>query len=783
MIDSVQIRRQGAFDFQAHYEYRCLLQDSVPLPAVKANLHHGILDINADRIKLTDWTPILDTLRINKNLNSVVIRSFLPPGPGESGEEKYTPHFRRRIPAIRSRDMTFQCCKAIRNCLVVSGALKNLEIQGLPLRERDLIVLTKGLATSSSLESLSLAQCPFGDKGLEIICQSVKNSATIKTVNFTGCGITWSGAEHLANIIKHQATRRHSDAWAESLRYRRPDLDCMAGLRRVTLNCNMLIGDEGAIALAESLKEDLWLKALDMRQCGISSRGAHALLDAFQSNTTLMVLDVRRNPLIDHNLLKTIIERVLMNAHDIHSEYKWLKSPSTKETSKVKHRRRTIILGNGLKGKATIRIGFGSKRNLALERKSVSYKDDYAPVPLRPGVQGFLPWRTAERAKRHRGFPLDQTHGSPLHLQAGGPVKVFMESDSSTETEETDSMPDPLKDDSVAKSPGDSTLREYKRLQVELESFRLKLNEERKARLKSDERIMELEIENTRLRHINLSLSEAIHKHTEASTLLEDDGVLESIETSFQKFHAFLDLLKDAGLGQLATMAGIDQSDFGMLGQPQMSSTVGKPPAQVSTERNTKTQDQAWIDRAGGKHSEGNIPSFFDSQELALDAISTAKLHPTVPVSEQQLLQQAHRTEAELVLDTQRKSRDAPSHSSLPSSKNNGRNTNENANSKLDRLLDQQTITSHRSSSESTVNRKSHGSKKSSSISGKSKRESKRSHSSHSIKGSHSESANGHGNLSRPNVAPDSKSNGTISESEIQEHIHSIESLRSDERL
>lgn len=38
--------------------------------------------------------------------------------------------------------------------------------------------------------------------------------------------------------------------------------------------------------------------ALDLQQCGISSEGARSLLDALQTNTTLVVLDIRKNPLI-----------------------------------------------------------------------------------------------------------------------------------------------------------------------------------------------------------------------------------------------------------------------------------------------------------------------------------------------------------------------------------------------------------------------------------------------------------------------------------------------------
>ena len=58
-------------------------------------------------------------------------------------------------------------------------------------------------------------------------------------------------------MIRHQSIRRHDDAWKDSLRYRRPELDVMAGIRRITLNGNGLIGDEGVRILAETLKVGL----------------------------------------------------------------------------------------------------------------------------------------------------------------------------------------------------------------------------------------------------------------------------------------------------------------------------------------------------------------------------------------------------------------------------------------------------------------------------------------------------------------------------------------------
>lgn len=63
---------------------------------------------------------------------------------------------------------------------------------------------------------------------------------------------------------------------------------------------------------------------------------------------------------------------------------------------------------------------------------------------------------------------------------------------------------------------------------------------------------IQYELENARLRDANHSLSEALGATGSASaphafSALEDEAVLQSIESSFTKFHAFLDLLKDAG--------------------------------------------------------------------------------------------------------------------------------------------------------------------------------------------------------------------------------------------
>ncbi|NWX54262.1 CEP78 protein, partial [Promerops cafer] len=623
MIESVKLRRRCMLDFYSHYEHLCELQGSLPLKAVKANMTRDAIDLIVDHIKATDWAPLLNALRHNKTLASIRIRSLHQHGLEESGVERYKTYFRRRSPAILSKDLTGQLCKAVKGCLGISDVLKHLELQGLLLRERDLALLTKGLVTASSLESVSLAHCPIGDGGLETICQSIKNTTTIRFVNFTACSLTWRGAEHIANVLKYQAIRRRGEAWAESLRYRRPDLEYMRGLRRITLNCNMLVGDKGASAFADCLGEDLWLKALDLQQCGISNEGARSLLDALQTNTTLVVLDLRKNPLIGHVLMKKIIERVLKNGNSADSEFKWLMSPSSKDALKTKPKKRTIVLGSGRKGKATIRI---AKKSVSPGKKNSTVRESYSPKPLPPGTKGFLPWRTAERAKKYRGRAVDCAGELPLKIQTGVPVKVTLERASTSETEDTEDLEDVIQQPDLSKSLDETDEAQYQQLQLELEECMKKLKEEQKARVKAEERLLELEIENARLRSLNISLSEVLHAQSVTSMILEDEGVLGSIENSFQKFHAFLDLLKDAGLGQLAVLAGIDQSDFGILGHPQMNGTLSKPVNMVkekSFEEERQEHAQNSKDRAGDIQLP--LPGTFQSQMVVNNAFSSLR--------------------------------------------------------------------------------------------------------------------------------------------------------------
>ncbi|KAH9490694.1 Centrosomal protein of 78 kDa [Bulinus truncatus] len=200
MIESVQARQRGAFNFADHYDNLCALQDSVPLSSVKAHLAQGVLDLNGDRIRLTDWQPIINTIKINKSLQFIAIRSYYQ-HPAEDDAVKKTP-LKRKLPAIRSKEITHRLVKALKDCLFVSPTLSCIELQGLALRERDMQILVKGLLKSTVLRHISLEYCRIGDVGLEVLCKGLKNTKNINSVNLTGCSLSNRGAEALAAVIK-----------------------------------------------------------------------------------------------------------------------------------------------------------------------------------------------------------------------------------------------------------------------------------------------------------------------------------------------------------------------------------------------------------------------------------------------------------------------------------------------------------------------------------------------------------------------------------------------------
>ncbi|XP_062518814.1 centrosomal protein of 78 kDa-like isoform X2 [Corticium candelabrum] len=498
-IATVQIRQRGSVDFPAYYESLCALQDTCPLREVLSGARQGRIEVNADRVRAPDWYPLLKALQINKSLNHIAFRRYRHRQPSPEERQSWNRcrfGARVRTPAIGRRDMMLKLSRAIADCLSVTTSLESLELEDISLQSPDVSVLAKGVTKNKSLKHFSLKFCRIGDNNLDILCKSLKNMKTIVSVDFSGCCLTGKGAKTVADLIQHQATERDSEAWKESLRHRQPDLESMSGLKRVTLCSNPLLGDKGAVALSETLKDDLWLKAIDLQQCGLTNVGAISLQNVMQFNTNLVVIDIRLNQLVDPGLRDSILEQVTANsATDVSQDlYPWLSLVSmsvTKQQASVK-------LSKSVRS--------ANSRVSAKRHSLTSYHLTKQSSPRITKPQRGLPRRTAASSSNY-------WHGGNRKSNVG---RGNHESDTPSELSQPSSPslgsvshngqngPSDMPILSTVVQQGDRAVahieQDLRRLQVEVESCHRLLSEEAECRATAEARVIELEVENEKLK-------------------------------------------------------------------------------------------------------------------------------------------------------------------------------------------------------------------------------------------------------------------------------------------
>ncbi|KAI8440584.1 hypothetical protein MSG28_001811 [Choristoneura fumiferana] len=184
------------------------------------------------------------------------------------------------------------------------------------------------LLANNSLRHVFLPRCLVGDAGCLAICKAVRCMPNILTLDLSGCELTPLGASYIADLLKYQKIHRYSENWVHTLRYRLPDLDQMAGLRRVSV-CGNPLGDAGAAALLTVLADDLWIKAMDLQNCELTESTAQTVLQMMESNTTLVVLDLRHNPAIASESLGKVRGALRRNeTGGVGGQYSWLSSVS-----------------------------------------------------------------------------------------------------------------------------------------------------------------------------------------------------------------------------------------------------------------------------------------------------------------------------------------------------------------------------------------------------------------------------------------------------------------------
>ncbi|XP_055905745.1 protein Cep78 homolog isoform X2 [Eupeodes corollae] len=337
MVNEKKLNRCGSFHIR--YLELCRAKNYPPNPAIKSkNNATSILDFFGDKLKVEDWLFVIESLRFDKIVQHLAIR--LRKNIGNVIEhidsEKKAKVFRQK-PAVYTKYIFGGIIDAVTYSIQFNKNLTILCLEALPMNENYAVSIAKALSSNTQLKKISFQRSPVGDKGCEAICSSIKCLPSIETLDLSECNLTVLAAGHIGDMIKFQKICRYSEGWQKSLRYQDVDPNTISGLRVILLARNPNITDDGVRIISEVLKEDVWIKIIDMENCGITDIGANLISDCLAINESIIDFNIKNNIEVSKFIHRNI--RQQLGKDDDNSEESEEKLSSTKVSmSKLKER-------------------------------------------------------------------------------------------------------------------------------------------------------------------------------------------------------------------------------------------------------------------------------------------------------------------------------------------------------------------------------------------------------------------------------------------------------------
>ena len=319
--------------FYVWYTELCRRSNAKPLSIVKPAKpnNSAVLDFVVDRIKMNEWSPILNAMRRDASLHVISIRSrvrckFLE----DVDTEKKAREMKRSFGSLYTPFLLKLLVKSVSSVVSKTQVLTCLELDGLPVTVEYLDTLLEGLRHNRTVKFLSLKHCPIKDSGCQKLCLTLGSTPNVEVLDLSSCELGVPSARCIAKVIMNQQIYRYCECWHNSLRYEEPDAISMIGLKRITLNNNPNIGDEGLEHILDAIEDDLWIKGLDMQCCSITDNMAGRLIDVVDYSKSLEVADFRNNSQLSNVTVEKIL-CILRSKFGCRSKckYKWCLSSST----------------------------------------------------------------------------------------------------------------------------------------------------------------------------------------------------------------------------------------------------------------------------------------------------------------------------------------------------------------------------------------------------------------------------------------------------------------------
>lgn len=302
---SLQPRQRN--HFYTWYRELCRISNTNPFlisnPGKSRN--EVVLDFVADRIKPEEWIPIFNALCLDKSLCFISIKSCITGSAfyREVDTEDKLRKIKKQIAAIHTDYILQSLIKSLGCCVKNSLVLTGLELENIMLAVDYLELLLQNLRYNRTIKLLSLKQCPLKDEGCQLICTNLRLLPNIEMLNLSSTGLAVLSGINIGKIIKHQQFSRYSGNWNVE-----DTQTTFRGLKRITIDNNPDIGDDGLAYILDALDDDLWVKAIDMRNCGITEMMSNRLLNLIEQSLSLEVADFRNNDKLSLLTLDRIYE-------------------------------------------------------------------------------------------------------------------------------------------------------------------------------------------------------------------------------------------------------------------------------------------------------------------------------------------------------------------------------------------------------------------------------------------------------------------------------------------
>ncbi|CDW75504.1 UNKNOWN [Stylonychia lemnae] len=212
------------------------------------------------------------------------------------------------------------------NYLFVEGICKNLKFSqklskiafcGLRLSIDSMRILSESIIKNKVLKEVVFNFCLLDIPMIEAIMPALCQNTSIETVNFSCNGLEDDTGYLMAKIVSSQSERRDQVVWTYSLRGELPPNDeYKNGLKQLILSHNNF-SDILASELILALRNDLYLRSIDLRNNKISPHWVEEFVKLMKSNGSLTNIDLRENPGLTIKLHRKLALGLLRNIQDL----------------------------------------------------------------------------------------------------------------------------------------------------------------------------------------------------------------------------------------------------------------------------------------------------------------------------------------------------------------------------------------------------------------------------------------------------------------------------------